>query len=129
VRKVLRASDKPDKPCVLVVLTNPVAFDSGEDLAPISLEALPACRVIYIRYHAPAERVRPVDRMGGRGRGGRMGGGMGRTQRSQEIIDQLEATLKPLSPKVFDVETPEQMTKALAEIEKALLASNGQSSR
>jgi hypothetical protein len=129
VRKVLRASDKPDKPCVLVVLTNPVAFESGEDLAPISLEALPACRVIYIRYHAPVERVRPIDRMGGRGRGGRMGGGMARTQRSQEVIDQLEATLKPLSPKVFDVETPEQMTKALAEIEKALLASNGQSSR
>jgi len=129
VRKLLRASDKPDRPCVLVVLTKPVAFESGEDLEPVSLEALPACRVIYIRFHAPVERVRPVEQMGGRGRGGRMGGGMARTQRSIEPLDQLEATLKPLNPKVFDVETPEQMTKALAEIEKALLASNGRSSR
>jgi hypothetical protein len=34
-----------------------------------------------------------------------------------------------LAPKVFDVETPEQMTKALTEIEKSLLTINGQSSR
>ena len=56
VRKLLRASDKA---CVLVVLTKPVGFESGEDLDPASLEALPACRVVYIRYQAPAERVRP----------------------------------------------------------------------
>jgi hypothetical protein len=37
-----------------------------------------------------------------------------------EVVDQLEATLKPLHPKVFDVETPEDMTKALEEIRKAL---------
>jgi hypothetical protein len=124
VRSLLRKSDKPS---VLVVLTQPVGFESGEDLEPISLEALPSCRVIYIRYHAPFERVNPFDQsMRGRGRGGRMGGPMngGTMQRNrpQEVIDQLEGTLKPLSPKVFDVETPEQMTKALAEALKALMA-------
>jgi hypothetical protein len=127
VRRLLRASDKP---CVLVVLTKPVAFESGEDLEPVSLEALPACRVIYIRYSAPTERVRPFDpRMGGRGRGGRMGGPMSRGQISPSALDQLEATLKPLNPKVFDVGSPEQMTKSLVEIERALLTLGGQSTR
>jgi hypothetical protein len=41
----------------------------------------------------------------------------------------LEGTLKPLKPKVFDVEKPEQVTKALAEIEKALTGSSGHSER
>lgn len=124
VRSLLRSSDEP---CVLVVLTKPVAFDSGEDLAPVSLESLPACRVFYIRYRTSVQSVSPFGRqMGGRGRGGRMGGPMG-NRLPQDIVDQLEATLKPLSPKVFDVETPEQMTRALADIEKALLTAEGQS--
>jgi hypothetical protein len=120
VRKLIRASEKP---CVLVVLTNPVAFESGEDLTPISLAASPAaCRVIYIRYHARSESYRPIGpQMAGRGRGSgmgpRMGGTMARNRTMHEPIDQLEPTLKPLSPKVFDVETPEEMTKALADIE------------
>lgn len=126
VRSMLRASEEP---CVLVVLTSPVAFESGEDLEPVSLEALPACHVFYIRY-TPAQQVRPMERqMAGRGRG-RMGGGpMGRTARPLPIVDQLEGTLKPLKPKVFDVEKPEQVTKALAEIEKALAGSEAHSSR
>lgn len=119
VRSLLRTAQQP---CVLVVLTKPVAFDSGEDLEPISLEGLTACRVVYIRYHAPAEQVRGAQRpMGGRRRGGGMGGPMNRNRPGPaDVVDQLEGTLKPLSPKVFDVEKPEQATKAMAEIEKAL---------
>ena len=98
VRKVLRASEKPS---VLIVLTNPIAFESGEDLSPISLESLPPCRVIYIRYEAPPTRPQI------RGRGRRSMHGP---------IDQLEATLKPLHPKVFDVQTPAEITKALDQI-------------
>lgn len=120
VRRLLRASREP---CVLVVLTKSVAFESREDLEPVSLEGLPPCRVVYIRYRAPEQFVRPAGReMSGRGRGGRMGGPMTSNRIPQDVVDQLEATLKPLAPKVFDVATPEQMTKALAEIEKALLA-------
>jgi hypothetical protein len=105
---------------VLVVLTPPVGFESGEDLDPISLEALPACRVIYVRYHAPVGRVRPVDpTFGGHGRGPRMAAPIyGSGTRSPQIVDQLEGTLKPLNPKVFDVDSPEQMSKVLVEIEK-----------
>jgi len=32
----------------------------------------------------------------------------------------LETTLKPLNPKVFDVESPEELIKAFAEINKTL---------
>jgi hypothetical protein len=121
VRRLLRAGE--DKPCVLVVLTRPVAFDSGEDLDPISLEALPACRVFYIRYHIAPQFVRVGPQMGMRGRRSRMGNDpMMGGRNPQEVFDQLERTLKPLSPKVMDVETPAQVTKALAEIEKALEA-------
>ena len=49
--------------------------------------------------------------------GGQMSGPMtGRLH--QNLPDQLEATLKPLNPKVFDVETPDQMAGALAELER-----------
>jgi hypothetical protein len=128
VRKLLRA---PDTPSVLVVLTTAVAFESGEDLEPISLEALPPCRVFYIRYRSPIPLMRPYGpQMGGRGgRGGRMGGGPMLNQAPHDVVDRLEATLKPLHPKVFDVETPEQMTKAFKEIRNALLTFDGQAAR
>jgi hypothetical protein len=125
VRRVLRESDKPS---ILVVLTTAVAFESGEDLEPISLEALPAARVFYVRYRSPVQVSRPFrPQMGGRGRGGRMGGGPMMTQTSHNLVDQLEATLKPLHPKVFDVETAEQVTKALKEIRNTLLSFDGDS--
>ena len=132
VRSLLRASDKPS---VLVVLTQSVGFESGEDLEPISLEALPGCRVIYIRYHAPPERVDPFDQQMRRGRNSRMGGPMnGGTMTHNRPareggVDQLEGTLKPLGPKVFDVDSPEQVTKAFVETLKALAASEEPPSR
>lgn len=59
VRRILRASVEP---CVLVVLTSPVAFESGEGLEPISREALPACPAIYIRYRSQVQVIRPYGR-------------------------------------------------------------------
>jgi hypothetical protein len=115
VRSLLRASEK--QPCVLVVLTNPVAFEPGEDLEPISTEALPACSVFYIRYHEPAPAFPQFDPQMGRSRS-RRGGPV--RNRPQEVVDQLEATLKPLRPKVFDVAMPEEVTKVLEEIERSL---------
>lgn len=114
VRRLLRASPEP---CILIVLTSPVAFESGEDLAPISQEALPSCHVVYIRYHPPAQLHAPLGRqMGGRGRGSRFGGPATGDRLRPILPDQLAATLKPLNPKVFDVDTPEQMSKAIADI-------------
>ncbi len=120
VRRMLRTS--LDNPCALIVLSQPVSFDSGEDLEPISLEALPPCHVFYLRYHAPPRPPGPLmGQAGGLGRRSRMNGPMLTGRFSQDPFDQLEPTLKPLSPKVFDVDSPELVTKALADIEKALL--------
>jgi hypothetical protein len=124
VRRMLRArEDAGNKPVVLVILSTPVAFESGEDLSPISLESLPPCHVFYIRYRAARERASNpyAQQMGGRGRGMRMGGPIGRRPVELNVIDQLEATLKPLNPKLFDVESAEEMTKALTEIQKAMI--------
>ena len=50
---------------------------------------------------------------GGGGQGDwRRGGG----QREELQIDQLEHTLKPVAPRVFDVKSPEDFRKALADI-------------
>ena len=119
VRRLLRASG--DKPCVLVILSKPVGFESGEDLSAISTEALPPCRVVYIRYHGE-QMIHPVTPpMAGMGRRGRMGGGSRYPNGfSREPFDQLAATLKPLSPKIMDVDSPAGMTKAFQEIEKAI---------
>jgi hypothetical protein len=118
VRRVIRASEHG---CVLVVLTNPVSFESGEDKEPISTEALPACHVFYIRYRPPNPAMYNAgpQPMSGRGRGGLGGGPMMRTV-PHEAVDQLEGTLKPLNPKVYDATTPEQINKAFVDIEKLL---------
>lgn len=119
VRRIIRASNGP---CVLVVLTKSVAFASREDLEPISIEGLPACRVFYIRYRpSPRYGMPPFRRppMGDRDRNVPMGAPRPRYRAPVEV-DQLEATLRPLSPKVFDVEIPEQIAKAIVEIEKEL---------
>ena len=119
VRKALRAAESPS---VLVVLSTPVSFDSGEDLSPIALEALPECRAFYIRYSKPVLSNRGFVPRGRPGFGGWEGPrGMGRPM-PHLAVDQLEATLKPLHPKVFDVTSPEQMAKALREIRAALVA-------
>jgi hypothetical protein len=118
VRSVLRASEGS---CVLVVLATPVAFESGEDLEPISREALPACSAFYIRYHEPRQRaVSPHDPRMDRGRMGRFGNGPMRNRLPLEVADQLEGTLKPLSPKVYDVQSPDEVAKALSDIVKSL---------
>jgi hypothetical protein len=118
VRSVLRASEGS---CTLVVLAAPVAFESGEDLEPISREALPACSVFYIRYHEPRQRpVGPHDPRMDRGRYGRFGNGPLQNRLPLEVPDQLEGTLKPLSPKVYDVQTPDEVAKALSDIVKSL---------
>ena len=119
VRKTLTASEQS---CVLVILSPPVAFESGEDREPISTEGLPACRVFYVRYRPLPPRPEAEPGFGGLRPNRRVlarGGPSVRT-RPEFIVDQLEPTLKPLAPKVFDVETPEQMTRVFVEIEKAL---------
>ncbi len=108
---------------VLIVLSGAVAFDRGEDLARIDAKELQGYRVFYIRYleklEPPAPRTWPPESSwGGRGMGGRR-----RTlppPRQDVEFDQLEPLLKPLGPRCFDVETPEQFRKALATLLAAI---------
>jgi hypothetical protein len=101
----------------IVILSGPVTFESGEDLHPIEDVTPPGCRVFYIRYHpAPLVSMQPVAERGS-GRAMRRPGWNGPMRPVREVqLDQLEPTLKPLAPRLFDVETPEQFRKALATI-------------
>jgi hypothetical protein len=112
----------------LIVLSGPVEFEGGQDLQPIAITPPPGFRVYYIRYRVPPRPVvipgdpdsitgRQPPMIGGVGRGGRgprgeIQGGLGR----YAIVDQLEATVKPLVPRLFDVNTAEEFRKALATV-------------
>ncbi len=108
---------------VVIVLSGATSFEPGEDLRPI--EASPDhCPVFYIRYQVPV--VREVQHYESRGFG-RMGNPRGmdpRRNRMERVpeSDQLEKTLKPVTPHVFDVDSPEQMRKAIASLRDAIAA-------
>jgi hypothetical protein len=107
----------------LVILSSAVEFESGEDLKPIQVGPSRDCHVFYIRFPAmlarPEHRERPGMVHGGGHHMGAGGPGEWRrpgTGREEMQIDQLEATLKPLAPRLFNIETPEDFRKALAAI-------------
>jgi hypothetical protein len=116
--QVARRVNDP-QPRILLVLSSAVAFESGEDLHPLRPETSSNCRIYYFRFHAPAGRPMffPMDGRGPRRMGmPRRPAGSdypGRISRG-EMPDQLAPTLKPLSPRIFDIESPEQFRKALA---------------
>ena len=103
---------------VVIILTSPVAFEEGEDLQPIQISGTTACPVYYFRMHPPVAALRqPMPMQMGRGRFGGMGAPMGRPPMrvmAPQLADQLESTLKPLSPRLYDIETPEQFRRAIA---------------
>ena len=117
VRAMLAASEEPS---VLVVLSPAVVFESGENLEPISPGELPRCRVFYLRYD-PLLRMRVMahETLGGQ----RMGGRRRPPDASWPLLaptDQLADLLKPIGAKIVDVDRPERMAQAMAEVEKAL---------
>ena len=114
-RRIASAAKAPgaESPaCVLMVLSNPVEFEWGEKLEPIRIAPELACRVFYFRYHPPM--VAPAVPVPALARGRRQRPGLPPPGIRESQIDQLEPTLKPLAPQVFDIETPEQFRKALA---------------
>ena len=102
----------------LVILSSAVEFEKGEDLKPIDAAPSPDLRVFYFRFPALQERPRRSEGvMRGYGRhGGGMPGGWRRPgYQGQELqIDQLAPVLKPLAPRLHDIESPDQFRKALA---------------
>jgi len=114
VRRRLANSSAEALP-VLIVLSGPMSFQGGENLRPIDLGKSPDYRVFYIRYHMPP--VRPVLSpfpvpLGPQRRNGPAGPALHPVP--LEPPDSLERTLKPLEPRLFDVDSPEQFRKALA---------------
>lgn len=103
---------------VLIVLSGPMAFSSGEDLHPIELGERPESEVFYIRYHSipPRPISNPFLDESRRGRRAPLSPpGRGPVAIS-EPVDSLERTLKPLQPHLFDVYSPEQFRKALSSV-------------
>jgi hypothetical protein len=99
---------------VVIVLTAPMAFESGEDLHPIQVTSAANCRLFYFRFRAPA-RPAPVGLPPPmRARRGRPG--MGMRPAIEQQFDQLEQTLKPLNPRLFDVENAGQVRRAFAAV-------------
>ncbi len=99
-------------PRVVIVLSGPVEFQSGQELNPINLAARPDFRVYYLRYQEPPAAVifgRPIGRQG-----------WAQTKRqpprqpSRPELDQLEPLLKPVDPHLYDLTSPEQVRRALA---------------
>jgi hypothetical protein len=119
VRQRLAPEGKGAEPFrVLIVLSGPTTFDSGEDVRPIEPSANPNTKVYYIRYHVPPDRPTLgalFDAPGSRGRRGVFGAGQP-PQSALEPFDSLAPLLKPLQPRVFEVFDPEQFRKVLGSL-------------
>ena len=100
------------RPRVVIVLSSPVEFQSGQELNPIDLGARPDFRIYYFRYQPQPQPVftgRPIGR--------RAWAQTRRLPQRQPFVpepDQLEPLLKPVDPHLYDVTTPEQVRRALA---------------
>lgn len=112
-----RATEAAGPLPVLIVLSGPTSFSSGEDLHPIELGSKTDCKVFYIRYHSlPPQPV--TNPFFDESRRGRRMGTMQQPGRNPaaitEPVDALERTLKPLQPRLYDVYSPDQFRKALS---------------
>lgn len=105
----------------LVILSAPIAFASHDDRRPIEVEDKPQAKVYYFRFH-PLPVHRPVEEFPRRGAGRRRGGAglQGAGMLAQEPPDSLAGLLKPLQPRIYDIYTPDQFRKALADLMKEL---------
>ncbi len=110
VSKRVRAAD------VLIILSSSVRFEQGMDLEPIHATSTPDCRIFYIRYHPPPVQYTAQQSTAIRNRRAPPLQGRGIVGLGPMPIDQLEPTLKPLKHKLYDVQTPEEMRKALADL-------------
>lgn len=107
---------------VVIVLSAPMMFPSETDRKPIEADAGADRRLFYIRYQTVLNRIASGDDFS-RGVNGR---GRSPLPNGPPIIsglpDQLEATLKPLHPRMFEVWTPMDFRKAVAEIVREIAA-------
>jgi hypothetical protein len=122
-KRVEAALGPEEPPRVLIVLSGPMSFKDKVELQPITTAGNPNCKVYYIRYGwglvqpevlvavRPPEVARPA--------GTRRGLPPAtlpviRMPRPNPQEDYLEATLRPLKPRLFDVQSPLGFRRALA---------------
>lgn len=102
---------RPSPRRVVIIISSPVEFQSGQDLNPIDLAARPDFRVYYFRYQPQPQPVfagRPI---------GRKSYATRRLPQHPVFVpepDQLVPLLKPVDPHLYDLTTPEQVRHALA---------------
>ncbi len=77
---------------VIIVVSSPLLFERGSDLNPIQLEGDCRCRIYHLRFRLNIN----------------------------DVFDQLEKLMKPLRPRTFNVTSPSDLRKALAEITQEL---------
>lgn len=100
---------------VVIVLSQVMMFEGGEDLHPLKVENRPEGLFYYVRFHEPVERLpSPAipERVGFR----RSRPLEGMRADMMEPIDFLEPVMKTLHPRVFDIYEPEQFRKVLRTI-------------
>ena len=105
----------PDEPMhVLIVLSAPMAFRGDVHLHRIEMPANANCKLFYIRYDS-GRSLRPIP-LGvvGPGQGGRAAAIPPLIEPMEGQQDELENTLKPLKPHLYDVASPMDFRKALA---------------
>lgn len=93
--------ETPRPPRAVIVLSAAVAFEPGMDIHPIGIAPRPDVTLIYIRYQPRPQLLFTPD---------------GQPRRAYGVSDEFEPLLKPLGPRVFEVATPEQFRKSLAQI-------------
>jgi hypothetical protein len=87
-----------------------VEFTAGQEGGAAPLVPQAGCRVYYFRFQlAPSRVLLGMER--GRGHRGAPPGAVVVPGRQ---FDQLAARLRPLTPRIFDISTPEQFRRALA---------------
>lgn len=101
-------------PKVVIVLSSPTGFEAGQDLRPVEAVARrDGSKLFYFRYQ-PAV---PVGFAGGGRAGARRGAdGVLLPPRSSNgpLSDDLAPLLKPLDPRLYDVTSPMEFRRALA---------------
>ena len=101
----------------LIILGGPMDFESEGEVRPIQRAKGPQGKVFYIRYHTlPPAASAPFP--------GRLNMPRAwpepRSRSVLEPLDGLEPLLRPFQPRTYDVYTPDQFRKALADLLKEI---------
>ena len=84
----INAEDSNASPRVLIVVTSSQLFQRGSDLTPLQIEGDCRCRVYHLRFRL----------------------------NMRDVFDEIEKIIKPLHPRTFNLVTPRDLRKAIAEI-------------